>query len=101
MATPDSTKTPSPSSSPSPKKRKPPAKTPFDNPWLLPVLCAGFAVWSGYDGWLNPKMEWVKFNRGLFGVSLLGFLWTLRQALQDQKRQRAKARITGTGAPPL
>ena len=90
MATPD----PSPPS----KKRKQPAKTPFDNPWLLPVLCAGFAVWSGYDGWFNPKMDWVNFNRGLFGVSVLGFLWTLRQALQDQKRQRAKAQAE-TGAP--
>jgi hypothetical protein len=39
------------------------APTPFDNPFFLPVILIGFAIWFIYDGWFNPDMEWIKFNR--------------------------------------
>ena len=39
------------------------APTPFDNPFFLPVILVGFAIWFIYDGWFNPNMEWIKFNR--------------------------------------
>lgn len=53
------------------------APTPFDGPWVMPVLLLGFAAWFGYDGWLNddPDMvRWWWFNQGgalLFGVAAL------------------------------
>jgi hypothetical protein len=31
------------------------ASTPFDNPFFLPVLLIGFAVWLLYDGFLNQE----------------------------------------------
>ena len=31
------------------------APTPFDNPFFLPVLLMGFAVWLLYDGFLNQE----------------------------------------------
>jgi hypothetical protein len=31
------------------------AATPFDNPFFLPVLLMGFAVWLFYDGFLNQE----------------------------------------------
>lgn len=42
-----------------------PASTPFDNPFFLPLVLLGFAVWFVYDGWFNPEMEWIRFNRVL------------------------------------
>jgi hypothetical protein len=50
--------------------QRPPA-TPFDNPWFLPVVLLGLALWFGWDGWFNQEMEWIKFNRYGF-VFLLG-----------------------------
>ena len=31
------------------------APTPFDNPFFLPVLLMGFAIWLLYDGFLNQE----------------------------------------------
>jgi hypothetical protein len=64
------------------------ARTPFDNPWLLPVLLWAFALWALRDGWFNPDMEWVKFNRGLFAVCAIGALWTTISALRERRAQR-------------
>jgi hypothetical protein len=47
-----------------------PPSTPFDNPFFLPVLIWVFAIWFAYDGWFNPEMEWVRFNR--YGVGFTG-----------------------------
>jgi len=41
--------------------------SPFDHPAFLPVLLWGLAVWFGFDGWFNPKIEAVMFNRYGFG----------------------------------
>jgi hypothetical protein len=61
------------------------APTPFDNPFFLPVILLGFAVWFIYDGWFNPDMEWIKFNRGGAVVTtLLGAYYTWR-AVQERR----------------
>ena len=63
-------------------------KTPFDNPFFLPVLLWIFAAWFGYDAFLNsdehmqePFTLW--FNRIGFPIATLFALrltWTaLRQ----------------------
>jgi hypothetical protein len=31
------------------------ASTPFDNPFFLPLLLIGFAIWLLYDGFLNQE----------------------------------------------
>jgi hypothetical protein len=64
------------------------APTPFDNPFFLPVVLLGFAIWFIYDGWFNPEMEWIKFNRGGAVVtSVLGayFIW---KAVRERRAAR-------------
>jgi hypothetical protein len=62
------------------------APTPFDNPFFLPVILIGFAIWFIYDGWFNPDMEWIRFNRtGAVITSLLGAWYTWR-AVQERRR---------------
>ena len=45
---------------------------PFDNPYFLPVLLAGFALWCGWDGFISDKFldraGTLWFNRIAFGV---------------------------------
>jgi hypothetical protein len=43
------------------------APSPFDHPAFLPVLVWAMALWFGYDGWFNEKIESVRFNRYGFG----------------------------------
>ncbi len=45
-----------------------------DKPWL-PVVLALLTIWFVYDGWFNPEMEWIKFNR--VGAVILGCLTVL------------------------
>ncbi len=45
---------------------------PFDHPWFLPGLLYAFAVWFGYDGWLNPNIKSVTFNRVMAPLWLAG-----------------------------
>ena len=30
-------------------------RNPFDNPYFLPILIAGFALWCGWDGFISDK----------------------------------------------
>ena len=70
------------------------APTPFDNPFFLPVLLIGFTVWFIYDGWFNPEMEWIKFNRvGATVCSLLAIWFTFRAI----RERRAGSRPNGAG----
>jgi peptidoglycan/LPS O-acetylase OafA/YrhL len=46
------------------------AGSPFDHPAFLPVLVFAMAIWFGYDGWFNEKIESVRFNRYGFGFLL-------------------------------
>jgi hypothetical protein len=61
------------------------APTPFDNPFFLPVILIGFAIWFIYDGWFNPDMEWIKFNRGGAAVTtILGAYYTWK-AIRERR----------------
>jgi hypothetical protein len=63
------------------------APTPFDNPFFLPVILVGFAIWFTYDGWFNPDMEWIKFNRvGAVITAVLGGYYTWR-ALKERRAE--------------
>ncbi len=61
--------------------------TPFDHPFFLPVLLIGFALWFFYDGWFNPDMEWLKFNRYGFFVVLAGALWFTWKAVKERREE--------------
>ena len=67
------------------------AGTPFDSPWFFPIAYGLFAIWFGYDGWLDPKTEAVTFNRVGAVVWLALFAWSLVGALRGRRRR---------GAPP-
>ena len=71
------------------------APTPFDNPFFLPVILLAFAVWFIYDGWFNPDMEWIKFNRtGAAVTTVLGIYFTVK-ALRERRAESER----GPGAP--
>jgi hypothetical protein len=74
-----------------------PAPTPFDNPWLLPILLIGFALWFSYDGWLNPNIKSVLFNRICAPISALAALWSVRGALREHRLRRENERDSQTG----
>jgi hypothetical protein len=61
------------------------APTPFDNPFFLPVLLIGFSLWFIYDGWLNPDMEWIKFNRVGAAIFSLLAIWFTAKAIRERR----------------
>jgi hypothetical protein len=61
------------------------ASSPFDHPAFLPVLVFGMAIWFGYDGWFNEKIESVRFNRYGFGFLLGAAIYF---AVSELKRVR-------------
>jgi hypothetical protein len=65
-----------------------PAPTPFDNPWLLPILLTAFALWFSYDGWLNPNTKSITFNRICAPISAAAALWTAWGALRESRARR-------------
>lgn len=62
--------------------------TPFDNPFFLPVILVGFAIWFIYDGWFNPDMEWIQFNRVGAAVTTVLGTWTAVRALREYRAER-------------
>ncbi len=60
------------------------APTPFDNPFFLPVVLLAFCVWFVYDGWFNPDMEYIMFNRVGAGITLALGLYFLWRAIQER-----------------
>lgn len=68
------------------------ASSPFDHPAFLPVLIWGLAIWFGFDGWFNPKIEAVMFNRYGFGVLvLLGLYFTIQSIREVRARDQQSA----------
>ena len=68
------------------------ASSPFDHPAFLPVLIWGLAIWFGFDGWFNPKIEAVMFNRYGFGVLVvLGIYFTIQSVREVRAREQASA----------
>jgi hypothetical protein len=65
-----------------------PPPTPFDHPLFLPTILSGLALWFGYDGWFNPEIEAVNFNRYGFGVLLLLAVWFGYKGLQEMRMLR-------------
>ncbi len=60
--------------------------TPFDHPFFLPVLLIGFALWFFYDGWFNPDMEWLKFNRYGFAILAVAATYYTVRAVREVRQ---------------
>lgn len=73
---------------------------PFDHPWFLPGLLYAFAIWFGYDGWLNENIKSVTFNRVMAPLWLAGALFYTVQNLRDQRRARERGSDAPTTPPP-
>ena len=71
-----------------------PAPTPFDHPMFLPVLLFAFALWFGYDGFLNDDpdmMEHQGFNRGGFVLWVVLMLYYGYKGIREMREDAAGA----------
>ena len=66
-----------------------PAATPFDGPYFLPAVLGAFALWFAYDGWFNPDMEWILFNRVGAGCFAVLAAWLTFRALRGRSEDDA------------
>jgi hypothetical protein len=72
------------------------APTPFDNPFFLPVILIGFAIWFTYDGWWNPNIKAVMFNRVMSPITgVLAAFYTYRAV---RERRNASGSTSNPGA---
>ena len=85
-------------------EREEPVRTPFDNPFFLPVLLWIFAAWFGYDAFFNvdahmqePFTLW--FNRIGFPVVLLLAVYFTIRGLRE-KRAEAGQRSSEASVDP-
>ena len=65
------------------KERKSPT------PYLFTLILFGVGLWFAYDGWLNPDIESVIFNRVLAPVLLGAAVW---DGLSTRRRLARRAR---------
>ena len=78
-------------------------RNPFDNPYFLPVALFAFALWFGYDGWFNPHIKAVMFNRIGFPIVLaaaLYFAWRARLEIRAAKEGEASPADDGNSGHP-
>jgi hypothetical protein len=71
-----------------------PAPTPFDHPMFLPAMLFAFALWFGYDGFLNDDpdmMEHRTFNRGGFALWVVLLAWYGYRGLKEMREDAARA----------
>ncbi|MGI9592215.1 MAG: hypothetical protein ACR2P8_12660 [Myxococcota bacterium] len=64
-----------------------PARTPFDNPFFLPVMLWLFTAWFGWDAWIVPMEEHLAFNRYGFFVVLALALWFTWRAIKEKRAE--------------
>ena len=63
---PERTRPEDPEAGPEVQEDDGPPPTPFDHPLFLPLLCSAGAIWFGYDGFFNPEIKSILFNRIVF-----------------------------------
>jgi len=65
-----------------------PPKTPFDNPFFLPVLLWLATGWFFWDSWITPMEEHLAFNRYGFGFLLGVASYSTVSSLEEVGRVR-------------
>jgi hypothetical protein len=69
-------------------------RNPFDNPYFLPVLLAGFALWCGWDGFISDKFlerpNTLWFNRIAFLVLGSISAWMTVRARRETSAAKSK-----------
>ena len=75
-------------------------RTPFDNPFFLPVMLWLFTAWFGWDAWIVPMEEHLAFNRYGFFVVLVLAVWFTRRGLRERREDKQRSSAEN-GAPPL
>lgn len=73
------------------------APTPFDNPFFLPVLLFGFALWLLYDGFLNQEFIQrnleegdqfaIAFNQWGGPILLVLAIWYTFKAIRERRAE--------------
>lgn len=79
----------------------PKSSPPQINPYVFPVLLAGFGLWCFYDGWLSADPEMLKhqlFNRIASGVLLV---WAVVDTLRTRRLERAEKEAGPSGESGL
>lgn len=71
------------------------ARTPFDNPFFLPVLLFGFALWLFYDGFLNQDFIQrnleegdhfaIAFNQWGGAIAAVLAIWFTVKAIRERR----------------
>lgn len=77
-----------------------PPRTPFDNPFFLPVMLWLFTAWFAWDAWIVPMEEHLEFNRYGFFVVLALAIWFTRKGLQEHREDKAREAAERGGTPP-
>ena len=65
-------------------------ETPFDHPLFLPVILLGLTIWFFWDGFVDPMVEHLAFNRGGFAVLALATAWFGYKGLQEMRERSAR-----------
>jgi hypothetical protein len=81
---------------------EPPAATPFDNPYFLPVVLWGLAAWFGYDVVTDSEAyrNYPVFNLGGFGVLSVLAIYFTRSAILEKRALRENDSDAPTDPPP-
>lgn len=75
-----------------------PPRTPFDNPFFLPVMLWIFTLWFGWDAWIVPMEEHLAFNRYSFPIVLVLAIWTSIRAVRERRQEREREAARSSGA---
>jgi hypothetical protein len=78
-----------------------PRPRPQDSPYLFTIVLAALGLWFFYDGFFNPEIESVTFNRVGAGVLLGWAAWDfhrMRQKLRKRAEEAASAATEDSGS---
>ena len=82
-------------------EKTPPKRPPPPSPYLFTLVLFGFGCWFFYDGWFNPEIEAVMFNRigaPIFFVVAAWDGWRTRKRLREKALREGAQENAGAEA---